>query len=60
MLILKCKSGQLIRIGTDVMVYVFEVGNKQVKLGIHAPQGLEITRDYHAEPTQSKNPRSNA
>jgi carbon storage regulator len=45
MLVLTRKLGENIRIGDDVKVYVLEVRSGQVKLGIDAPQGVDIHRE---------------
>ncbi|WP_444897094.1 carbon storage regulator CsrA [Microbulbifer sp. EKSA008] len=38
MLILKRRTGENLRIGTNVSITVLEVKGNQVKIGIHAPQ----------------------
>ena len=45
MLVLTRKKGQSINIGDDVKVTVLEYSGGQIKLGIDAPQSVEIKRD---------------
>ncbi|WP_444900388.1 carbon storage regulator CsrA [Microbulbifer sp. VAAC004] len=45
MLILKRRTGENLRIGTDVTVTVLEVKGNQVKIGIHAPKSLAVHRE---------------
>ncbi len=44
MLVLTRKSGENIRVGSDVVVTVLSVRSGQVKLGIEAPKGITIHR----------------
>ncbi len=44
MLVLTRKTGENIRIGSDVTVTVLSVRSGHVKLGIEAPQGLSVHR----------------
>ncbi|WP_444941271.1 carbon storage regulator CsrA [Microbulbifer sp. ZKSA004] len=45
MLILKRRTGELLRIGANVSVTVLEVKGNQVKIGISAPKSLPIHRE---------------
>ncbi|BBM04069.1 carbon storage regulator CsrA [Microbulbifer sp. GL-2] len=45
MLILKRRTGENLRIGTNVTVTVLEVKGNQVKIGIHAPKSLAVHRE---------------
>ncbi|WHI47327.1 carbon storage regulator CsrA [Microbulbifer sp. VAAF005] len=44
MLILKRKTGENLRIGTDISITVLEVKGNQVKIGINAPKSLSVHR----------------
>ncbi|WNZ58476.1 carbon storage regulator CsrA [Microbulbifer sp. SSSA005] len=45
MLILKRRTGENLRIGTNVVITVIEVKGSQVKIGIDAPKSLPIHRE---------------
>ncbi|WP_444905430.1 carbon storage regulator CsrA [Microbulbifer sp. ANSA003] len=45
MLILKRRTGENLRIGTNVSVTVLEVKGNQVKIGIRAPKSLPVHRE---------------
>ncbi|WP_444901282.1 carbon storage regulator CsrA [Microbulbifer sp. SSSA007] len=45
MLILKRRTGENLRIGTNVSITVLEVKGNQVKIGIHAPKSLPVHRE---------------
>ncbi|WP_299944438.1 carbon storage regulator CsrA [uncultured Microbulbifer sp.] len=45
MLILKRRTGENLRIGTNVSVTVLEVKGNQVKIGIDAPKTLPVHRE---------------
>ncbi|MCO1333892.1 carbon storage regulator CsrA [Microbulbifer sp. OS29] len=45
MLILKRRTGENLRIGTNVSITVLEVKGNQVKIGIHAPKSLSVHRE---------------
>ncbi|PRP97420.1 hypothetical protein ENSA5_34120 [Enhygromyxa salina] len=45
MLTLTRKAGQKIRIGDDIEIVVREVRGRQVRLGISAPNGLNVYRE---------------
>jgi len=45
MLILKRRTGENLRIGTNVSVTVLEIKGNQVKIGIHAPKSLPVHRE---------------
>ncbi|BBM00139.1 carbon storage regulator CsrA [Microbulbifer sp. GL-2] len=45
MLILKRRTGENLRIGSNVSVTVLEVKGNQVKIGIHAPKSLPVHRE---------------
>lgn len=44
MLVLTRKTGEIIKIGDKIEVQVLEVNGGQVRLGIRAPQDVEILR----------------
>lgn len=45
MLVLTRKLGERVLIGDDVMITIIDVGRGQVKLGISAPEGVQIYRE---------------
>ncbi|QHS31073.1 carbon storage regulator (plasmid) [Piscirickettsia salmonis] len=45
MLVLTRKSGQEIFVGKDITIKVLSVVNGQVRIGIDAPQEVQIQRD---------------
>ncbi|WP_444905211.1 carbon storage regulator CsrA [Microbulbifer sp. CnH-101-E] len=45
MLILKRRTGENLRIGTNISVTVLEVKGNQVKIGINAPKSLSVHRE---------------
>jgi carbon storage regulator len=45
MLTLTRKAGQKIRIGDDIEIVVREIRGRQVRLGISAPDGLQVYRE---------------
>ena len=45
MLTLTRKAGQKIRIGKDIEIVVREIRGRQVRLGISAPDGLDVYRE---------------
>ncbi|AWF81630.1 carbon storage regulator [Microbulbifer sp. A4B17] len=45
MLILKRRTGENLRIGTNVSITVLEVKGNQVKIGIRAPNSLPVHRE---------------
>ncbi|WP_445356170.1 carbon storage regulator CsrA [Microbulbifer sp. EKSA008] len=45
MLILKRRTGENLRVGTDISLKVLEVKGNQVKIGIHAPKSLAVHRE---------------
>ncbi|WHI47328.1 carbon storage regulator CsrA [Microbulbifer sp. VAAF005] len=45
MLILKRRTGENLRIGTNISVTVLEVKGNQVKIGINAPKSLSVYRE---------------
>ncbi|WP_445359877.1 carbon storage regulator CsrA [Microbulbifer sp. EKSA005] len=45
MLILKRRTGENLRIGTDISLKVLKVKGNQVKIGIHAPKSLAVHRE---------------
>ncbi|MEE9554278.1 MAG: carbon storage regulator CsrA [candidate division Zixibacteria bacterium] len=55
MLILTRKSGEAITIGKDIKVTVLAVQGKQVKLGISAPEKVEVYRDEIFRKIQKEN-----
>ena len=58
MLILTRKSGEAITIGKDIKVTVLAVQGKQVKLGISAPERVEVYRDEIFRKIQKENVRA--
>jgi carbon storage regulator len=44
MLVLTRKPGEMIRIGSDVMITVVEVRGNRVRLGIQAPEKVPVLR----------------
>lgn len=45
MLVLARKTGEVIRIGDDIVLRVVEVRGKRVRIGIEAPPDVRILRD---------------
>ncbi|WP_444904060.1 carbon storage regulator CsrA [Microbulbifer sp. CnH-101-E] len=45
MLILKRRTGENLRIGSNVSITVLEVKGNQVKIGIRAPKSLPVHRE---------------
>ncbi|MFS1523846.1 carbon storage regulator CsrA [Microbulbifer sp. 2304DJ12-6] len=45
MLVLKRRTGENLRIGTNVSITVLEVKGNQVKIGIRAPKSLPVHRE---------------
>ena len=45
MLILSRKSGESLMIGDDIVVTVLEVNQRQVRIGISAPQDVPVHRE---------------
>ncbi len=55
MLVLTRKSGEVIRIGEDVVVRILEVRGHQVRIGIEAPVSVRIYREEIYRAIQSEN-----
>jgi len=55
MLILTRKSGEAITIGQDIKVTVLAIQGKQVKLGISAPDRIEVYREEIFRKIQKEN-----
>ncbi len=55
MLILTRKSGEAITIGPDIKVTVLAVQGKQVKIGISAPERIEVYREEIFSKIQKEN-----
>jgi len=55
MLILTRKSGEVIRIGEQVVLRVLEVRGQQVRLGIEAPSSVRIYREEIYQAIQREN-----
>jgi len=55
MLILTRKSGEVIRIGDDVVLRVLEVRGGQVRLGVEAPASVRIYREEVYRAIQREN-----
>lgn len=55
MLILTRKSGEVIRIGDDIVLRVLEVRGAQVRLGVDAPPSVRIYREEIYQAIQREN-----
>ena len=55
MLILTRKSGEAITIGQDIKVTVLAIQGRQVKLGISAPERVEVYREEIFRKIQKEN-----
>jgi carbon storage regulator len=55
MLILTRKSGEVIRIGDDIILRVLEVRGSQVRLGVEAPADVRIYREEVYRAIQREN-----
>lgn len=44
MLSLTRKEGQSIKIGDEITIHISQLGNSKVRIGIDAPDGVEILR----------------
>ncbi len=55
MLVLARRKGQSIRIGKDIKILVTEVSGDTVRIGIEAPQELEIYRSEIYKQLQEEN-----
>jgi len=55
MLILTRKSGEAITIGQDIKITVLSIQGKQVKLGISAPEKVEVYREEIFRKIQKEN-----
>lgn len=55
MLILTRKSGEAIIIGQDIKITVLAIQGKQVKLGISAPERVEVYREEIFRKIQKEN-----
>lgn len=60
MLVLSRKKGQTIRIGDDIEITIVATANDQVKIGIQAPQNVEILRQEVFEEIQAENKAATA
>ena len=58
MLILTRKVGEALMVGTEVTVTVMAVKGNQVRIGINAPQNVEVHRKEIYEGLQPENVRS--
>lgn len=58
MLVLARKKGQSIMIGRDIKIFVAEVTGETVRLGIEAPQHLEIFREEIYRELKEENTRA--
>lgn len=45
MLVLTRKSGERIKIGTDVVIEIVEIDGSKVRVGIEAPKDVRILRE---------------
>ncbi len=55
MLILTRKSGEGIRIGDEIKVVILDIKGNQVRIGIEAPQNIQVHRDEVYERIRSEN-----
>lgn len=55
MLVLSRKAGQKIHIGTDITVSILEVTGKFVRIGIDAPESVNILRNEVKEQIEAEN-----
>lgn len=55
MLILTRRSGEGIRIGDEIKVQILEIKGNQVRIGIEAPQDIQVHRDEVYERIKSEN-----
>lgn len=44
MLVISRKKGESLQIGRDVTIHILDLKSGRVRIGIEAPQGLEIVR----------------
>ena len=58
MLILTRKSGEAITIGQDIKITVLAIQGKQVKIGISAPEKVEVFREEIFKKIQKENIRA--
>lgn len=56
MLVLSRKSGQQIRIGDEIILSVVQVQGGRVKIGIEAPQKVQIRREELAAGPRGRGP----
>ena len=59
MLILSRKLGQKVIINGDIELTILDMGNNNVKIGIHAPVGVKIYRDEIYQAVKQANMDSN-
>ncbi len=45
MLVLSRRVGEIVRIGTDILIHVLEIRGKQIRLGFEAPKEISIFRE---------------
>jgi len=55
MLILTRRSGEGIRIGDDIRIVILEIKGNQVRVGIEAPEAVQVHRDEVYESIKSAN-----
>ncbi|WP_018914068.1 carbon storage regulator CsrA [Thiomonas sp. FB-6] len=60
MLILSRRSGEAIRIGTDIRIVVVQLGGGKVRLGIDGPRDLRILREELYEMVAGLNQQAQA
>jgi carbon storage regulator len=60
MLILTRKSGEGIRIGDDIRIVILEVKGNQVRIGIEAPEAVNVHRDEVYEKIRLENIKASA
>lgn len=58
MLILTRKPGETIRINDDISITVLSVSGMQVRLGIAAPEAVEVHREEIYERIQARVPKA--
>ncbi|WP_442596330.1 carbon storage regulator CsrA [Neobacillus sp. D3-1R] len=55
MLVLTRRNGESIKIGDDIEITIIQSKNDQVKIGIKAPNNIEILRKELFEETRNEN-----
>ncbi|MBN1290311.1 MAG: carbon storage regulator CsrA [Candidatus Latescibacteria bacterium] len=55
MLVLSRKAGQKIHIGSDILITIIDVSGKFVKIGINAPESINVLRSEIKEMIEREN-----